>query len=71
MANFLEVSCTDEIAKDIADRCSFQNLKNVDKAFPADFMKKVQEYMRKIPDEEKPTDPVIYRKGEYSYMKYN
>ena len=63
LAEFLNIPCNDSLAEEIADKCSFQNLKTVVKGLPSEFNDKYKELVEKVPEEKRPTRPVIYRKG--------
>ncbi|KAK3101273.1 hypothetical protein FSP39_002293 [Pinctada imbricata] len=68
LADFLQVPCSDQLASDIMEACSFAKLKNVEKYLPSDFLEKINSLQEKS-GRPPMTPPVIYRKGSVGDWK--
>ena len=62
LADFLDISYTEELLDNIADKCSFDKLKTAEKQ-PPGFMKAMPELLKKSGKDQNVKGPVIYRKG--------
>ena len=66
LAEFLEVTCTDAFLSDVADKCCFDKLKNVQKQV-SDITKANMEWMKKA--DKVYRGPVVYRKGAHNKIE--
>ena len=62
LAEFMEVSYTEDLLHEIADRCSFDKLKNVEKQ-TYNFYKARQEILKKSGHDPNTKEAPVYRKG--------
>ena len=68
LAEFIGVSYTEELLHEIADRCSFEKLKNVEKQ-PYNFLNARQEILKRSGHDPNTKESPVYRKGMQNHKR--